>query len=332
MQTDLVQFILDYPGRVVMPIGVYAGLELSGGSVRACVSDAAVQARAVLALHERFATPLMLTAMDLSAEAEAFGCAVRMPEDEIPTVVGRRVRGLDEIEALSVPQSGAGRTAVHLEACRRLAAQAGGTPVLGGLIGPFSLAGRILGVSEALEATLTDPDLVLALLEKVTGFLADYAAAFRRAGASGVIMAEPAAGLLSPRGLGRFSAPFVRRIAEAVQGPGFSLVLHNCGARLAHLPRVLESGAALYHFGAPMDILAALEQVPDDGILCGNLDPASVLYASAPEGVSAAAANLLAGVGVRRNFVLSSGCDLPPGTPLANLDALYAAARQPVEA
>lgn len=181
MQTDLVRFIIDYPGRVVMPIGVYAGLELSGGSVRACVTDAAVQARAVLALHERFATPLMLTAMDLSAEAEAFGCAVRMPEDEIPTVVGRRVRGPDEVEALSVPQPGAGRTAIHLEACRRLAAQAGGTPVLGGLIGPFSLAGRILGVSEALEATLADPDLVLALLEKVTGFLAEYAAAFRRA-------------------------------------------------------------------------------------------------------------------------------------------------------
>jgi hypothetical protein len=29
---------------------------------------------------------------------------------------------------------------------------------MGGLIGPFSLAGRIFGVSEALEATAAEPD------------------------------------------------------------------------------------------------------------------------------------------------------------------------------
>jgi uroporphyrinogen decarboxylase len=109
--------------------------------------------------------------------------------------------------------------------------------------------------------------LILTLLEKVTDFLLEYTQAFREAGAAGVIMAEPAAGLLSPRGLGKFSAPFVRRIVEAVQTEDFSLILHNCGARLVHLPKVLESGAEIYHFGAPMDIAAALEQVDEQTIL-----------------------------------------------------------------
>jgi uroporphyrinogen decarboxylase len=100
MNTDFSRFILDFPGRLAMPIGVYAGLEITRSSVRACVSNAAVQSQAVLALHERFQTPVMLTAMDLSAEAEAFGCAIRMPEDDIPTVIGRRVSGPDEVAAL----------------------------------------------------------------------------------------------------------------------------------------------------------------------------------------------------------------------------------------
>jgi uroporphyrinogen decarboxylase len=331
MNTDFSRFILDFPGRLAMPIGVYAGLEVTRSSVRACVSNAAVQSQAVLALHERFQTPVMLTAMDLSAEAEAFGCAIRMPEDDIPTVIGRRVSGPDEVAALPEPQPGDARTAVHLESCRRLVSQSGGAPVLGGLIGPFSLAGRIFGVSEALEATLADPDTILALLEKVTRFLCGYAAAFRAAGASGVIMAEPAAGLLSPRGLGRFSAPFVRQIVEAVQDEHFTLVLHNCGAKLVHLPQVLQSGAEVYHFGAPMDILAALAQVDGRAILGGNLDPSAIFHAGTPASVEAAAAALLDGVGECRNFFLSSGCDLPPGTPVANLDAFYqAAAKQPV--
>jgi uroporphyrinogen decarboxylase len=269
----------------------------------------------------------MLTAMDLSAEGEAFGCAIRMPEDEIPTVIGRLASSLEDVQALAVPAPGSLRTAVHLEACRLLAAQANGTPVLGGLIGPFSLAGRLFGVSEALEATMSDPETVLLLLEKVTRFLSGYAAAFKRAGASGVIMAEPAAGLLSPRGLGRFSAPFVRRIIEEVQDERFTVILHNCGAKLAHLPKVLESGAEIYHFGAPMDILAALEQVDGRAVLCGNLDPSAVFHGGTPDGMRRAVRDLLDGVGGRRNFVLSSGCDLPPGTPVANLDAFYAAGK-----
>ncbi len=40
--------------------------------------------------------------------------------------------------------------------------------MLGGLIGPFSLAGRLFGVSESLELTLTEPETTKALLEKTT--------------------------------------------------------------------------------------------------------------------------------------------------------------------
>lgn len=104
-----------------------------------------------------------------------------------------------------------------------------------------------------------------ALLERVTAFLGRYARAFRDTGAWGVIVAEPAAGLLSPAGLGRFSAPYMRRIVEAAETPDFSIILHNCGARLVHLDRILESGAGIYHFGAPMDIVAALERAKVSG-------------------------------------------------------------------
>ena len=199
---------------------------------------------------------------------------------------------------------------------------------MGGMIGPFSLAGRIFGVSEALEATVADPELILEMLEKATDFLAAYARAFRDLGAIGVIMAEPAAGLLSPRGLARFSAPFVRRIAETVQTENFSILLHNCGAKIAHFPKVLESGVSLCHFGAPMDILAALQQANGQVILAGNLDPTAVFHQGTPEAVYAQTRALVEAARPYKNFILSSGCDLPPGTPVRNLEAFYAAASE----
>ena len=94
-----------------------------------------------------------------------------------------------------------------------------------------------------------------------------------------------------------------------------------------HLPAILETGLKAYHFGAPMDIVGALGKVAPDVILCGNLDPAGVFVQSPPAETTAKTAQLLAATAGHRNFVISSGCDLPPNAPLASLDAFYAAVK-----
>jgi uroporphyrinogen decarboxylase len=119
----------------------------------------------------------------------------------------------------------------------------------------------------------------------------------------------------------------VRRIVEAVQTEDFSLILHNCGARLVHLPKVLESGAEIYHFGAPMDIAAALEQVDEQIILCGNLDPTAVFFSGTEVEVEQQTLDLMNATRPYRNFIASSGCDLPPGVPIQNMDMFYRVVR-----
>jgi len=328
MTTKFARYLLDSPQRIAMPIGIYAGLEITGASVQAAVSDPKVQADAILALHRQFDTIALLTAMDLSAEAEAFGCMVRMDDEEIPTVLGRRVTSLEEIAALAVPEVGASRTSVHLQTVRNLAAQAGGIPILGGVIGPFSLAGRIFGVSEALEMSLSNPEALEVLVSKAAAFLTAYVGAFREAGAAGVIMAEPTAGLLSPRGMGRFSSPYIRQIIEATRTVDFTLLYHNCGAKIVHLPKILETGAEVFHFGEPMDIVSALPKVDSNTILGGNLDPTSVFYSGTPGEVRQLTRNLLDNTRGYRNYFISSGCDLPPHTPIENLEAFYSEVRR----
>jgi len=145
-------------------------------------------------------------------------------------------------------------------------------------------------------------------------------------------MAEPAAGLLSPRGLAGFSSAYIRQIGNAVCDDRFVLILHNCAAKLLHLPAVLETGLKAFHFGAPMDILAALERIPADVVLCGNLDPAGVFAQLPPAEVQSRAASLLEATATRKNFVLSSGCDLPPNVGLASLDSFYQALNVPLAA
>jgi uroporphyrinogen decarboxylase len=323
------QFVLSSPRRLALSIATYPGLALTGAKVSDIVTNPQAQLDAQLALRERYNASFVLSAMDLSAEAEAFGCTITVSDTEIPTVTGRLVRTLEEANRLAVPQPGDKRTAVYLETVQGLRKFDGHPFVFAGCIGPFSLAARLAGVSEAMELTLTEPDLMHTLVEKSARFLAGYLRAFQAAGADGIIMAEPAAGLLSPRGMAAFSSSYVRQIARAPAAHGqFTIILHNCAAKLVHLPAVLESGLKTFHFGAPMDLVAALAKVSPDIVLCGNLDAAGIFVQMQAAEITVYASRLLTSTKPRKNFVLSSGCDIPPNAPLAGLDAFFAAVDQ----
>lgn len=327
MQTNLTNYILASRQRLAIPIGVYPGLQLTGKSVPKAANDSMIQANASYALHQRFPSPFLQTAMDLSIEAEAFGAQVRFDEGEVPAIIGRLITSREDVDKLFAPKVGHKRTMVPLPVVSELKERIGNEPkfVLGGMIGPFSLVGRMFGVNELLALTLEDPAFAADLLKLATNFLMRYAEAFRGVGADGVIMAEPAAGLLSPKSLAQFSTPYVGQIVSALQTEEFTFIYHNCGAKLVHLEEILKDGAAIHHFGKPMDIVAALQQVDSETILAGNLDPAEVFVGAAPEQVRQSTTELLNATAEYHNFLISSGCDLPPNLPLPNLDAFYQA-------
>jgi len=58
-------------------------------------------------------------------------------------------------------------------------------------------------------------------------------------------------------------------------------------------------------------------------ILGGNLDPTAVFHSGNPEHVQQETEALLKATKPYPNYIISSGCDIPPGTPLANLAAFY---------
>lgn len=321
------RFVLDSPVRLVCPIVSYPELSLTGISAHDIVTRAESQVAAQAALINRYQSAVAIACMDLSVEAEAFGAAIRLSEHEAPTVVGRLVSDRTGVEALTLPSIGAARTCVALEATKRLKDLTGPRFALGSSIGPLSLAARLFGTQETLELTLSDPSLLHLLLEKCTSFLEQYLAAFKIQGADGVFVCEPVAGLLSPSQMRVFSSAYVKRLS-ALADEGFALVLHDCAAKPVHLPAKLESGVTMHHFGAPMQLGTALQRVPPEIVLWGNLDPFGVFAQLNPEQIAARTYELLNEAKGHSNFVLSSGCDVPPGTPLTKLDALFEAARR----
>lgn len=326
MKNRLVEFVLNNPGRLALPLGMYASLELTGQSVKDAVNDPKVQSDAQIAWHQRYGAPFMLIAMDQTVEAEIYGAQVRFEENVIPTITGRLMKSRADLSTLIDPKVGHKRTTVQVSALQFMKENASADMfVLGSMTGPLTLAAQLYGVADTLALVDSDPALLRELLEIATRFLLRYGWGFREVGADGVIMSEPAAGLITPQAVEEFSSPYVSRIVEFVQNEQFALVYHNCRAKLEHLPVILQSGAAVYHFGAPMDLLAALDAVDSNTILSGNLDPVEVFVDGTPQTVTEKTRALLQASAGRVNFIISAGCQLQPKTPLANVDAFYQA-------
>ena len=135
--TEWLQAILDSaPTRKAMPITGSPGMTLIDKPVSALYTDGQVQFESMRALSEKYPSLAVLTAMDLSLEAEAFGSPVRLSDNEAPTVTGAIVSSLEAIRALPVPSVGAGRTGEYLKAARLAAETFDDKVVLGGMIGP----------------------------------------------------------------------------------------------------------------------------------------------------------------------------------------------------
>ena len=310
-----------------MPVLSFPCVSLLGITVRELISDSDLQAKGMKAVADATDSAASVSFMDLSVEAECFGAAVCVSDDEVPTVKGRLIHDMEEAEALAVPAVGSGRTGLYLDAIRKATTTIQDRPVLAGMIGPFSLAARLLDVSEIMMDCYDDPDMVHLVLEKVTKFLIEYAKAYKDVGANGIVMAEPVAGVLSPTLEEEFSSPYVKQIVDAVQSDDFILIYHNCGNNVPlMLDSILSTGSAAYHFGNAVDMESdILAKLPADIIAMGNVDPAGVLRMGTPETVREATLSLLNRCAGYPNFVLSSGCDMPPMTPWENIHAFFAA-------
>lgn len=326
MKRNMKEWVAEYihnPVKKAMPILSFPGMQMIGHTVDELVRSGELQAQCMQAIAGRFDMGVALSLMDLSVEAEAFGSKVEYSADDVPTVREALIRNEEEAEALQVPKVGDGRTGECVKGIQLASEKITDRPVLAGIIGPFSLAGRLLDMSEIMVLCRLEPEMVEVVLEKATRFLIEYAKAFKEAGANGVVMAEPAAGLLSPDLMDEFSTPYVNEIRKAVEDDSFMVMYHNCGNIEPLMENIKEIGALSYSFGNAIDIENALKVIPEDKMIIGNIDPAGTIRNGTPEQIRKETLELMERCCKYPNFVIASGCDIPPMSPFENIQAFF---------
>ncbi|MGI5897220.1 MAG: uroporphyrinogen decarboxylase family protein [Oscillospiraceae bacterium] len=317
------------PVKKAMPVLSFPSIQLLNIGVKELISSSDMQSKGMKMIADRTDAAASVSMMDLSLEAEAFGSTIRVADDEVPTVLGHLIETQEQADALEVPEIGAGRTGIYIEAIQKACTLITDRPVFAGVIGPFSLAGRLLDVSEAMIYCYDDPDMVHTVLEKATAFLIQYCQAYKDVGAQGVVIAEPLAGLLSPALNDEFSVPYMQKIVEAVQDDSFIVIYHNCGGgTIRMIDGILTIGAGAYHFGNAIDMTEMVKHIPADTVVMGNIDPSTQFRNGTPESIRQATLELLEACHSYPNFVISSGCDIPPLSSWENIDAFFAAVKE----
>lgn len=314
------------PSKKPLPILSFPCVQLLDVSVRDLVASSELQAKGMEAVANRVNSAATVSMMDLSVEAEAFGSQIMFTDDEVPTVIGAIVSNEKEAEALRVPEVGEGRTGVYVDAVAKAVEAITDRPVFAGVLGPFSLAGRLMGVTDAMFFCYDEPDMVHTILSKVTQFTISYCNAYKAVGANGVMMAEPLGGLLSPAMAEEFSHTYVKKIIEAVQTEKFAVIYHNCGDNVAWMKDGIYSmGAMGYHFGDAVTMADMLSGAPNDALVMGNVSPAQQFRAGTPESIRESTLRIMDVCCGNANFVVSSGCDIPPQTSWKNIDSFFTA-------
>jgi MtaA/CmuA family methyltransferase len=199
---------------------------------------------------------------------------------------------------------------------------------MGWVEGALAEAADLRGVIHLLTDLYDQPDWLTELLETIVEVEIAFARAQVEAGADIIGLGDAVASQISPAMYRRFALPYEQRIFTAVKASGAVSRLHICGDTSRLLADMVESGAEIIDVDWMVDIQAAAQVFGERAALCGNFDPVAVMLQGTPGQVAGATRDCQARGGPR--YFSAAGCEIPDGTPPANLLAQTGALREMV--
>lgn len=305
------------------------GLEKYGWRFAEIHTDARKMASMAASTFELFGFECAVVPFDLAVEAEALGSKANYyphaTDILYPTISEHPAEKVEDLH-LQIPSdlSQAGRIPLVAEALRLLKKEVGEQVAIGAhVLGPYTLAGQLLDISNLAKAAFKKADLVGALLNNLAGVLIDIVRIYREAGADYITVREMGAGpdILSPRIFQSLIMPPLKKIFAQIDSPK---VLHICGNTNDVIEQMALCGADALSVEKKNDVAETRRKLGPDALIFGELDAYSVLVQGTPDQVERAVkAAIDAGVNA-----VWPGCDIWPMAPKANMEMLITAGRK----
>ena len=202
------------------------------------------------------------------------------------------------------------------------------SPVGGVVCGPWTIALGLRGAEALIFDTVDDPEFVHELMELCTAVSLSFGSQVAGLGVGVSFSEAPAScSLISPKIYGQFILPYHKRLVERFRERKAGLTLHICGYIDPAMELILQSGCSGISMDAPSDLGRMMDFAEGRAVVIGNVPP-MVFVEGTAEDVRAAVQRCLQTVGGRSGYILSSGCEIPPGAKAENVRAFMTAARE----
>ncbi len=267
---------------------------------------------------------------DPAREAADCGAPVRFFEDQPPA--------LDELNALLADKSalaglkmpdpwGGGRMHDRLLAARSFRKRVGGEKLIEGWIeGPCAEAADLRGINRLMTDFFDDPVFVRDLFDFAVGLGLAFGKAQIEAGVDFIGIGDAAASLVGPRLYEEFVRPYEKRLVDGIHALGVPVRLHICGDTRAILDGMGRLGCEITDLDYPVPAVEARDKIGPGRLLGANLHPVRDMRDGTPESIATALDEFRRAAGPL--FIIEAGCEIPRGTPDANMHALKEYARR----
>ena len=305
----------------VTPIFMSWAAGFIGHTYRDYYLDDDVLVEAQLAVAKAFNLDQVSAISDPWREASAYGMEFDYPEQGVGRPKGLLIRRPEDVVRIKrFDIENADRPRQRVESVRKMAKAVGRThSVLGWVEGPLAIYADLRGVESMFLDLIDNPQMYLKAAEVIIANQIRFARAQVAAGADMVGVGDSVASLISPPMYRQFVLPFEKRLFDAIHAAGATVKLHVCGDISNSIRFMAETGCDIIDVDWMVPLDEARAAVGPNITLAGNFDPSAVLLQGTPQEVADAARRNIEMAGSR--FILQPGCEVPPGTPEANLRA-----------
>ncbi len=314
-ETDRTPFLPPFQG--------YWALGLAGLTVQQSIDKPELAAQAQIDVADRCGFDGFESMWDWLSMVEALGCTVKVPETGTIPTIEPVIKSPGDLDDISIPDPYKDyRMLSSIKSTEYLRSKVKDEKLLTmTIVSPFTLVGEMRGVEELMMETFTEPSYVKDMLRLADETVTDYCDACLSTEADMIALCEPTASgsLISPEGFNEFSAPYMKACSNRIKNAGKVSMIHICGDTNDRLRDIAHMGANVFSMDAMVDVALASEHI--DHAILGNIDPTQTLYSGTPEGVSHEVFAIIAKAS-KIGFILGAGCDIAPGTPLENVEAI----------
>jgi MtaA/CmuA family methyltransferase len=303
------------------PIVMQFAAEFIGSNYAAFASDHRVLVEANAACARTFGFDQVSCISDPYRETQGFGATIEYVPDGPPRSVPPLQDGKD-LSVLRAPDPL--RSERMLDRIRAAESYrttlAGRCSILGWIEGPAAEAADLRGVSAFLMDLMDDEGFAGALMDVCVEVGIAFAREQVRAGVDTVGIGDAIASQIAPGTYERLIQPREKRLVEAIHGMGAWVRLHICGNITHLLPGIADLGVDILDVDHKVSMPAVRRAVGRRVALTGNFDPVALVRNGTPDRIRCAVRDVYRQVG--NPFMVSAGCEIPSGTPLANIRAL----------